>query len=60
MNEYLSKGMLVFVQGRLVVRPYTDKTQVKRVAIEIVASTVQMPEKGKQPPADEAEDDVPV
>ena len=48
MHEYLSKGQLVFVQGRLVLRPYTDKTQVKRVAIEIVASTVQMLEKGKQ------------
>ena len=29
-------------------RPYTDKAQVKRVAIEIVASTIQMLEKGKQ------------
>jgi len=48
MNEYLSKGQLVFVQGRLVMRPYTDKTQVKRVAIEIVASTIQMLEKSKQ------------
>jgi hypothetical protein len=36
-----------------------DKAQVKRVAIEIVASTVQMLEKGKQPlPADESEEDV--
>jgi single-strand DNA-binding protein len=33
MNQYLQKGMLVFVQGRLVVRPYTDKAQVKRVAV---------------------------
>ena len=48
MNEYLSKGQLVFVQGRLVQRSYIDKNQVKRVAIEIVASTVQMLEKGKQ------------
>ena len=48
MNEYLSKGQLVFVQGRLVQRSYVDKNQVKRVATEIVASTVQMLEKGKK------------
>ena len=60
MNQYLQKGLLVFVQGRLVVRPYMDKTQVKRVAIEIVASTVQMLEKGKQPPAEESTEDVPL
>ena len=60
MNEYLQKGQLIFVQGRLVMRSYTDKTQVKRVAIEIVASTVQMLEKGKKPmPADEASEDTP-
>ena len=49
MHRYLSKGQLVFVQGRLVLRPYTDNTQVKRVALEIVASTVQMLEKGTKP-----------
>ena len=48
MNLYLSKGLLVFVQGRLVQRSYQDKNKVERVAIEIVASTVQMLEKGKQ------------
>src|SRR5439155_19986172 len=56
MNEYLSKGQLIFVQGRLVYRPFVDRNQVKRVAIEIVASTVQMLEKGKKPmPADEGQ-----
>ena len=60
MNEYLSKGQLVFVQGRLVIRPYTDKTQVKRVAIEIVASTIQMLEKGKQvTPEEESTEEAP-
>ncbi len=61
MNEYLSKGQLVFVQGRLVMRPYVDKNQVKRVAIEIVASTVQMLEKGKKalPESGEATEDEP-
>ncbi len=61
MNEYLSKGQLVFVQGRLVMRPYMDKTQVKRVAIEIVASTIQMLEKGKKalPESGESTEDAP-
>ncbi len=60
MNEYLSKGQLVFVQGKLVQRSYVDKNQVKRIATEIVASTVQMLEKGTKPlPADEASEDAP-
>ena len=61
MNEYLSKGQLVFVQGRLVMRPYKDKNQVERVAIEIVASTVQMLEKGKKalPESDESTENTP-
>jgi single-strand DNA-binding protein len=49
MNTYLQKGLLVFVQGRLVMRPYQDKNQVERVALDIVASTVQMLEKGTKP-----------
>ena len=48
MHEYLSKGQLVFVQGKLVQRSYVDKNQVKRVATEIVASTVQMLEKSQK------------
>src|SRR6266567_5728922 len=55
MHEYLSKGQLVFVQGRLVLRSYVDKTQVKRVAIEIVASTIQMLEKSTKPMPDSDE-----
>src|SRR5437588_11434989 len=61
MNEYVSKGQLVFVQGRLVMRSYLDKTQMKRVAIDIVASTVQMLEKGQKATseADEASEHEP-
>jgi len=61
MHEYLSKGQLVFVQGRLVQRSYVDKNQVKRVAIDIVASTVQMLEKGKKalPESDASTEDAP-
>ena len=61
MHEYLSKGQLVFVQGKLVQRSYVDKTQVKRVAIEIIASTVQMLEKSKKQvsESDESTEDAP-
>lgn len=44
-EKYAGKGMLVFVQGRLVIRPYEDKTGAKRQAVELVASTVQLLEK---------------
>src|SRR2546421_7843684 len=61
MHGYLSKGQLVFVQGRLVQRSYVDKNQVKRVAIDIVASTIQMLEKGKKalPESDESTENTP-
>jgi single-strand DNA-binding protein len=42
---YARKGMQVFVQGRLVLRPYKDKQQVDRRAVDIVATTVQLLEK---------------
>lgn len=61
-ERYARKGALVFVQGRLVIRPYKDKNGIDRIAIDIVATTVQLLEK-KQ--SDKVEDipidfDVPV
>jgi single-strand DNA-binding protein len=44
-EQFARKGALVFVQGRLVLRAYTDKKHVDRIAVEIVASTVQLLEK---------------
>src|SRR5579875_2460730 len=41
-NELGKKGMEVFVQGRLTMRSYDDKNGVKRTAIDIVASSVQL------------------
>ena len=35
--QYLSRGRLVFVAGRLAYREYEDKAGVRRVAVEIVA-----------------------
>ncbi|MBX5458783.1 MAG: single-stranded DNA-binding protein [Thermogemmatispora sp.] len=39
--KYARKGSLVFVQGRLQVRPYLDRTGVERTAVGISASTVK-------------------
>ena len=41
-NDYLKKGMLVLVEGRLVIREYTNKDGEKRKAIEVVVSEMQM------------------
>ena len=35
--QYLSKGRLVFVAGRLAYREYEDKAGIRRVTVEIVA-----------------------
>jgi len=44
-KQYARKGMQVFVQGKLVLRSYQDKNQADRVALDIVATTVQLLEK---------------
>jgi single-strand DNA-binding protein len=50
-EQYAAKGMQVFVQGRLQMRPYTDKEGVQRVSVEVIASTVQLLEKLAARPA---------
>lgn len=50
-NTLVYKGAPVFVQGRLQVRTYTDKSKVERTSIEVVASTVQLLEKPRSTPA---------
>jgi single-strand DNA-binding protein len=44
-EKYATKGTLVFVQGKLGIRPYKDKQQRDRVSVEINASNVQLLEK---------------
>ncbi len=56
-TQLLFKGAQVFVQGRLQMRSYKDKNKMERVAVDIVASTVQLLEKRKQ---QAAEDDLPI
>lgn len=41
LNGTLKKGDEVLLVGRLSMRPYTDKNQVARQALEVTASTVQ-------------------
>ena len=40
-NEHVRKGTEVFVQGRLLMRTYDDKSGIKRQAFEVIASNVQ-------------------
>jgi single-strand DNA-binding protein len=44
-EKYARKGMQVFVQGRLVLRPYKDKNQAERISVEVIATVVQLLEK---------------
>lgn len=41
-NERFSKGAEVFVQGRLTMRSYDDKSGVKRQAIDVIATSAQL------------------
>jgi single-strand DNA-binding protein len=41
-GNYLSKGKLVYVEGRLQTRAWDDKDGVKRYTTEIIASNMQM------------------
>jgi len=41
-NEFLKKGMKVYVEGRLQSRKYNDKDGVERTSVEIVANEMLM------------------
>lgn len=42
MGQYLNKGSLVFVQGKIVTKKYTDKDGIERYSTEIRADTMKM------------------
>jgi single-strand DNA-binding protein len=44
-GEYLKKGKLIALEGRLQVRKWEDKTGQKRTTTEVIASNVQMLER---------------
>ncbi|HOW56956.1 MAG TPA: single-stranded DNA-binding protein, partial [Smithellaceae bacterium] len=71
-GNYLVKGKLVFIEGRIQTRTWEDKEGVKRYTTEIVASNMQMldskgaakagdaaAENSGAPPVDAPENDVP-
>jgi len=41
-KEYLKKGTLVYVEGRLQTKKYTDKSGIDRYSTEIIGNDVQM------------------
>ncbi len=53
-GEYLKKGRLVAVEGRLQSRKYQDKQGLNRTATEIIASNLQMLDWGKKKQETEA------
>ena len=46
--QYIGKGRLVAVSGRLQIRPYEDKEGNRRKAAEVVADSVQFLDKPKE------------
>jgi len=49
-SDYLTKGSLIFVSGKLQIREWDDKDGNKRYTTEIVASNIQMLEKKQEDP----------
>jgi len=48
-GNYLSKGRLIFIEGRIQTRAWEDKEGIKRYTTEIIAGNMQMLEaKGQQ------------
>ena len=41
-STYLKKGQKVFIEGRLTTRKYTDRNGIERMAIDVVASDLEM------------------
>ncbi len=41
-NEYLKKGSLIYVSGKIQTRKYTDKNGIERYTTEIIANDMKM------------------
>jgi len=48
-QQYLTKGKLVAVEGRLQIRNYEDKEGQKKKAVEVVANEMQMLDRSQKP-----------
>lgn len=55
-GKFFTKGRMIVVDGRLQIRPYTDKEGNKRTATEIVAGSVYF---GDSKPRDDGEQEPP-
>lgn len=53
-SKIVKKGSLVLVSGKLAIREYTDKENIKRTKVEVVASTVLALDKKAAAPPEEA------
>jgi len=40
-SSYLKKGQKVFIEGRLATRKYTDKNNIERTAVDVIASNME-------------------
>jgi single-strand DNA-binding protein len=47
-SDYLKKGRLVFFEGKLNNRSYTDKDNIKRYVTEVIASKMEMLDSAKK------------
>jgi single-strand DNA-binding protein len=57
-DRYLRKGSLVFIEGRLQSRKYTDRDGIERVAVEVIGGEMMMfPESRQGRDGDEARED---
>lgn len=67
-GQYVTKGQLVYIEGKLATRKWTDKAGAEKNATEILADTMKMLSAGnkggkepehQEPPAEQVVDDVP-
>lgn len=51
-SNYVHKGSKIYVEGRLVMREYTDKEGAKRTAVDVVISEMELLDSKNARPAD--------
>jgi single-strand DNA-binding protein len=56
-NQYLNKGQMVYLEGRLHTRSWEDKSGVKQYRTEIIANQVLFLSQSKPAPGTQSEDD---
>lgn len=59
-DKYINKGDLVFVQGRMTYRAYTDKNNIEKIAPEVRVLTMQLLPQGNGTPSTPSTPSAPV